>query len=190
MLELGLISAGAACSACSAAGPSTLPAPPPPASEDADVQMLNKTRTLVLEAAPACDVPGQRPSPGAGGALEVGADAVSLRVEFDLGTARLATDAAQRLDRLASTLKDPALAGARFLVTGHTDTSGSDAINVPLSCNRAKAVRDHLLSRGFDPARLDAVGFGARRPLDGTPAADAANRRVEIRRLVPQKASP
>jgi outer membrane protein OmpA-like peptidoglycan-associated protein len=158
------------------------------ASDKDEVSILDGTRTFMLEAAPGCDVAGS--SPTSGGALEVGVEAVRLRVEFEIGTARLTPSATERLERLAATLDDKALTSAQFLITGHTDASGSDAINVPLSCERAKAVRDHLVSLGVDARRLVAVGFGARRRLAGTQPLDAANRRVEIRRLMPRTEKP
>ena len=152
-----------------------------------DVATLNRTRTIELEAAPICHSSAAR---DAARSLVVGADALSLRVEFQLGTATLSPAAAAQLDRLVTTLSDPALAGARFMVAGHTDARGSDAINVPLSCDRAKAVRAYLEQKGVDPARLQAEGFGARLPLAGTLPLDGANRRVEVRRLGPKKEAP
>ena len=157
------------------------------ATPTSDVATLNRTRTIELEAAPACD---SSAASGAGRSLQAGADALSLLVEFQLGTATLSPGAAAQLDRLVTTLSDPALASARFMVAGHTDARGSDAINVPLSCDRAKAVRAYLEQKGVDPARLQAEGFGARLPLAGTPPLDGANRRVEVRRLGPKKETP
>lgn len=155
-----------------------------------DVATLNKTRTIELEAAPVCDSGAASFASGAARSLRVGADALSLRIEFQLGTATLSQGAAAQLDRLAATLSAPALAGAHFMVAGHTDARGSDAINTPLSCDRAKAVRAYLEQKGIDPARLQAEGFGARLPLTGTPPLDGANRRVEVRRLGLKKETP
>lgn len=155
-----------------------------------DVATLNRTRTIVLEDVPACDASGAAPGAAADGSLRVGADALSLHVEFELGTARLSAQAAAQLERLSETLNDPALAGARFLIAGHTDARGSDALNVPLSCRRALAVRAFLQARGVDAERLQAEGFGARMPLAGAAPLDAANRRVEVRRLAPGPAAP
>jgi len=70
-------------------------------------------------------------------------------------------------------------------VYGHTDPSGGDAINIPLSQNRARSVADYLAQRGVDPNRIASQGFGSSRPLPGnynrTEAERQANRRVEIR---------
>ena len=152
-----------------------------------DVATLNRTRTIKIEGVPTCDL---NVVGGVDRTLEVGADALSLRIEFQLGTATLTPGAATQLDRLATTLRDPALAGARFMVAGHTDARGSDAVNEPLSCARAQVVRDRLQQRGVDAVRLQAEGFGARLPLAGTLPLDGANRRVEVRRLAPTLRTP
>jgi len=147
------------------------------------------TRTLEIETVPQCD--GGAAAAGDSGTsrnLEVGADAVTLRIEFERGTARLRPDATRRLDQLGATLRDPALAGARFLIAGHTDSTGSDAVNVPLSCERAKAVRDYMAQQHHvDADRFQVEGFGAMQLLDAQQPTAAANRRVEVRRLFPAK---
>ncbi|ARS27473.1 OmpA family protein [Sphingomonas sp. KC8] len=73
-------------------------------------------------------------------------------------------------------------------VYGHTDSSGNDAINIPLSENRAKSVADYLSTRGVNRARIGTQGFGASQPIasNATPDGRAQNRRVEIK-IVPVK---
>jgi len=156
-----------------------------------DVKALTGTvtRTLVIEEVPQCDdgVATAGDSPTSRN-FEVGADAVTLRIEFERGTARLRPDATRRLDQLGATLHDPTLAGARFLIAGHTDSTGSDAVNVPLSCERAKAVRNYMAQRHRVSAdRFQVEGFGAVQLLDVQQPTAAANRRVEVRRLFPAK---
>ena len=86
---------------------------------------------------------------------------------------------AQTLSSYPSTLID---------VYGHTDPSGGDSINLPLSRNRAQSVANYLASKGVQPARIATQGFGSAQPLEGndnsTEAERSANRRVEIR-IVP-----
>ena len=67
-------------------------------------------------------------------------------------------------------------------IIGHTDSTGSDAINNPLSVARAQAVRDHLIARGVAAARIQTEGRGEREPVadNGSEAGRAKNRRVEI----------
>jgi outer membrane protein OmpA-like peptidoglycan-associated protein len=74
------------------------------------------------------------------------------------------------------------------LVVGHTDISGSDAINEPLSRQRAQTVRDYLYARGIPAARLETAGRAAREPVadNGSEAGRAKNRRVEIFLREPQ----
>ena len=71
-------------------------------------------------------------------------------------------------------------------VYGHTDPSGGDAINVPLSKNRAESVASYLGQQGVNRARIATQGFGSSQPIadNGTETGRAQNRRVEIR-IVP-----
>ncbi len=67
----------------------------------------------------------------------------------------------------------------RFEINGHTDSTGSEAHNMELSQNRAKAVADYLLSQGVPKEQIALVqGFGKSQPLD--PNNLAKNRRVEV----------
>lgn len=71
-------------------------------------------------------------------------------------------------------------------VYGHTDPSGGDAINIPLSKNRAESVANYLTQRGVQRTRIATQGFGSSQPIadNGTEAGRSQNRRVEIR-IVP-----
>ncbi|SNS18760.1 Outer membrane protein OmpA [Sphingomonas laterariae] len=71
-------------------------------------------------------------------------------------------------------------------VYGHTDSTGNDTINIPLSQNRAKSVADYLTTRGVTSARIGTQGFGASQPIasNSTVEGRAQNRRVEIK-IVP-----
>jgi len=73
-------------------------------------------------------------------------------------------------------------------VYGHTDSTGNDAINIPLSQNRAQAVANYLTSRGVAAARIGTQGFGASQPVasNATVEGRQQNRRVEIK-IVPVK---
>jgi outer membrane protein OmpA-like peptidoglycan-associated protein len=90
------------------------------------------------------------------------------------------------LDDVASTL---ASYNQTFIdVYGHTDSTGNDSINVPLSQNRAQAVSSYLATRGVAPARIGTQGFGASQPVasNATIEGRQQNRRVEIK-IVPVK---
>lgn len=90
------------------------------------------------------------------------------------------------LDQVAQTLA--AYPSTLIDIYGHTDPSGGDAINIPLSQNRAQSVANYLVARGVNSARIATQGYGSSQPLPGntnaTEAERAANRRVEIR-IVP-----
>lgn len=67
-------------------------------------------------------------------------------------------------------------------IVGHTDSTGSDAINNPLSVNRAQSARDYLVSRGVVSSRISIDGRGSREPIadNATEAGRARNRRIDI----------
>jgi outer membrane protein OmpA-like peptidoglycan-associated protein len=67
-------------------------------------------------------------------------------------------------------------------IVGHTDSTGSDAINNPLSVNRAQRARDYLVARGVSSSRISIDGRGSREPVadNGTADGRARNRRIDI----------
>lgn len=106
---------------------------------------------------------------------------ISDRVYFELGTAKLDPRSNALLDEVARVLNQaPQIQLVQ--IEGHTDKSGSAATNIPLSANRAKAVRSYLISKGIDASRLRAKGYGSSRPLVTNTKDDTteANRRVEF----------
>ncbi|MHA7599231.1 OmpA family protein [Alicycliphilus sp. T452] len=84
------------------------------------------------------------------------------------------------LDRFAEGLRNNPNADVRII--GHTDSTGSDAINDPLSLDRATSTRNYLTARGVSGARIHVEGRGSREPIAGNDTAEgrARNRRVEI----------
>ena len=101
-------------------------------------------------------------------------------ISFDVGRSDIKANFAEVLDGFAQGLV--ANPQARVRVVGHTDSTGSDAINDPLSVNRASRTRDHLAARGVVVGRVDIDGQGARAPIASNNTAEgrARNRRVEI----------
>ncbi len=101
-------------------------------------------------------------------------------ISFAVGSARVDADFKKILNTFATGLvQNPA---ATVMVVGHTDSSGSDAVNNPLSLKRANSVRDYLVSKGVAASRFETEGRGSREPLvaNDTKANRAKNRRVEI----------
>ncbi|MCB1886574.1 MAG: OmpA family protein [Rhodocyclaceae bacterium] len=101
-------------------------------------------------------------------------------VSFDVGRAAIKPNMRPILSRFADTLE--ANPGTAVRIVGHTDSTGSDAVNDPLSTRRAASARDFLVDQGVSPARIDIAGRGSRQPVasNETAAGRAENRRVEI----------
>lgn len=101
-------------------------------------------------------------------------------ISFDSGRYDIKSNLRPILDRFATTLNQNPVTTVN--VIGHTDSSGSDAINDPLSVNRAGATRDYLVARGVAANRISIDGRGAREPVgdNSTAAGRAMNRRIEI----------
>ncbi|HTN69124.1 MAG TPA: OmpA family protein [Dysgonamonadaceae bacterium] len=109
----------------------------------------------------------------------------AIKVTFESGilfaTNSSTLNAASRssLDKFATSLQNNPDTDVR--IYGHTDSTGSDAINNPLSQRRAEAVYNYLLSRGVSGNRIESQGFGSSEPVadNTTVAGRSQNRRVE-----------
>ncbi|HWH83300.1 MAG TPA: OmpA family protein [Burkholderiaceae bacterium] len=101
-------------------------------------------------------------------------------ISFDTGSAAIKPPLRAVLDPFAGGLRDDP--SARLLIVGHTDSTGPDAVNNPLSLERAQSVRDYLVSRGVAAGRVETAGRGDREPVasNANDAGRAKNRRVEI----------
>jgi outer membrane protein OmpA-like peptidoglycan-associated protein len=99
-------------------------------------------------------------------------------LQFDLGKSTLKSAAKNDLAKFASTLKnDPMLA---VDIQGYTDATGGDAINLPLSDKRAKAVSSYLVSQGVSSSQFKNVaGYASANPIVNATVAPE-NRRVEV----------
>jgi len=102
-----------------------------------------------------------------------------------------ATDQDQVIPAFYSTLDSVALVLNKYNQTlinvyGHTDSTGSDSYNQALSQRRANSVSSYLATRGVNPQRMIAQGFGESRPIadNSSEVGRAQNRRVEIQ-IVP-----
>ncbi|MEA1014545.1 OmpA family protein [Sphingomonas sp. LY54] len=115
-------------------------------------------------------------------------DEIALRmpagITFPINSYQIQPQFQSTLDDVARTLAS--YPSTMIDVYGHTDPSGGDGINIPLSQNRAQSVASYLAQRGVNQARIATQGFGSSRPIadNGTEAGRSANRRVEIR-IVP-----
>lgn len=100
---------------------------------------------------------------------------------FALNKSDLNTSSKNELAQFSQVLKSNS--GCSVDIYGYTDTTGNDAINVPLSQKRAESVSDYLKSCGVGMAQIQKVqGFGSANPVasNSTKAGQALNRRVEV----------
>jgi outer membrane protein OmpA-like peptidoglycan-associated protein len=101
-------------------------------------------------------------------------------ISFDTGRSDIKPNLRPILDQFATGLSGQPNTEVRII--GHTDNTGSDAVNDPLSVQRAQAAKEYLAVRGVNPNRILTAGRGEREPIadNRTEAGRASNRRVEI----------
>ena len=122
--------------------------------------------------------------------LRIG-DSIVVRIPaaltFDAGSSVVKPQFDATLKEIARTVRT---SNQGFVdVLAHTDTTGTEQVNLALSQKRATAVGAYLASHGVAKSRIASKGYGESAPLydpDTTDAEKAANRRVEIR-LVPYR---
>lgn len=99
---------------------------------------------------------------------------------FRAGSNVLEESSHEALDEIVKLLQ--ANASFKLRIEGHTDSTGSAALNITLSQSRADAVKKYLTDKGVDAQRLQATGFGSSKPLttNSTLEGRKRNRRVEL----------
>lgn len=110
-------------------------------------------------------------------------------VLFDTGKYDLKPSAETSLEQLANLVKG--YPGYPVMIEGHTDNVGSAESNQTLSENRAKAVKDWLMTRGgVSEACVTTHGFGETKPVASNDSAEGRqkNRRVEVHLMKPTNA--
>ncbi|MCC6716759.1 MAG: OmpA family protein [Acetobacteraceae bacterium] len=123
------------------------------------------------------------PPASAATAPQGAAPSIDLTVQFPSGSAELTAQAMRTLDELGRALNSETLAGYRFRIEGHTDTTGSREMNMALSQARAARVAAYLHSKfGVASSRLQAVGRGQEDLKVPTPdqTDEPRNRRVQV----------
>ncbi len=109
---------------------------------------------------------------------------------FKSGTDQLEPGCDAKAKKLANALVDAkkklnaaGVQNFKFVVSGHTDSSGNAASNKELSKKRAAVIEKELVAKGIPAAEIESVGMGSEKPLvkpDDTPQKKAKNRRYEI----------
>lgn len=109
--------------------------------------------------------------------LSLGSDAL-----FDVSSTELKPEGIAALQNFVMQLLGRG-AIKNIKIIGHTDSSGSDALNQQLSIKRAVTVRDALINNGLSDTIMLVSGVGSSQPIaaNDSPANKALNRRVEIK---------
>ncbi|MBQ0056299.1 MAG: OmpA family protein [Bacteroidales bacterium] len=109
----------------------------------------------------------------------------AIKVTFDAdmsfakNQANLSASAKNAIVSFAQTMAAEDMINTAIVVKGHTDSSGGDKINQPLSEKRAAAVGDVLRANSIAASRITQYGMASSEPKTDN-AADAVNRRVEV----------
>ncbi|MFV0571773.1 MAG: OmpA family protein [Xanthomarina gelatinilytica] len=113
-------------------------------------------------------------------AVQKSLNAYAKTILFDTGKSSIKEQSAEVLQNIIGILNE--YPNAKFSIEGHTDSVGSEALNMKLSKERASSVMNYLISNGVASSRLSHDGYGESRPIDSnkTRAGRANNRRVEI----------
>lgn len=106
---------------------------------------------------------------------------LTVVINFELNSVAIVPDSYRTVGVIADALHYPTLLGQRFLIVGHTDSTGDANANLKLSLSRAEAIRDALSTTfAVPPDQLLAIGVGEEMPLDAAHPTAATNRRVQL----------
>ncbi|UNY99933.1 OmpA family protein [Zhouia spongiae] len=99
---------------------------------------------------------------------------------FDTGKSTIKSESQKVLNDIINILKE--YPNSKFHIEGHTDSTGSESLNMRLSKARANAVEAYLESNGISADRLTSEGYGESKPIASNATRDGRrqNRRVEI----------
>lgn len=103
--------------------------------------------------------------------------------ELEKGCGKKSKQLANQIIDVKKSLQSQGHSGFKFVVSGHTDSSGDAAKNKDLSARRAQVMVKELIAQGVDANDIEAVGMGSEKLLvnpDNTPAKKAKNRRYEV----------
>lgn len=112
--------------------------------------------------------------------LVKGSKIILKNIFFDVGKTELKIESKSELDNVVTLMNENPL--LKIIISGFTDNVGKPGDNITLSIGRAKSVIHYLQSKGIDPKRLSAKGFGETNSIAGndTESGRALNRRTEL----------
>ncbi|MCU0446536.1 MAG: OmpA family protein [Microscillaceae bacterium] len=133
------------------------------------------------------DVPGPKDNKGCPKLVNKEQEEIinkASKVLFATALADLRPESLDILDKLAQVIFDLTQKYGKLAIRleGHTDSDGTNEMNLELSRARARSVRDYLVSRGVDAFTIATAGYGEERPIDtnATPQGKQNNRRTDI----------
>jgi outer membrane protein OmpA-like peptidoglycan-associated protein len=137
-------------------------APPLPVAQ---MKVAEAPRPAPVVAQAPAPAPAPRPAPAPAPAPQVQKITLDSKVLFDFDKAVLKADGKAAIDSQVVGKLPQVQRLDVILVSGHTDRLGTDAYNQKLSERRADAVREYLVSKGVDKAKIETVGLGEKQPL-------------------------
>jgi OOP family OmpA-OmpF porin len=114
----------------------------------------------------------------------------AVEIAFDEDAAVARPDSYRTLGRIADTLSDPSLLGYKFLIVGHTLSTGRRENNLTLSQRRADVIREVLINTfKISPKRLVTIGLGEEQMLDSAHPAAPINQSIQVATVGPLETS-
>ena len=143
--------------------------PAPRAADVAFINRIRKTRSLsVADREQIASLAKERPQ-------------IDLEINFEYNSASVTPSSEPQLHNLGKALTSSELAGAVFMLGGHTDAKGTDGYNQSLSERRAETVKKFLMENyKISAENLVSTGYGETELKNKTDPLAAENRRVQI----------
>jgi OmpA-OmpF porin, OOP family len=115
----------------------------------------------------------------------------AVEISFDQDAAVVRPESYRTLGRIADTLTDPSLLGYKFLIVGHTMSTGRRENNMTLSQRRADVIREVLINTfKISPKRLVTIGLGEEQMLDAANPAAPINQSIQVATVGALEANP
>lgn len=139
--------------------------------------------TVQQDPFPAMEIHADRPAPPPPKVVLTDSNIqIADKVQFETGSDKLLPVSFPLLDQVAQVMSENEQIEL-VEVQGHTDATGTAALNRKLSQKRAESVTKYLVGKGIAKTRLQSKGYGPDVPIadNGTPEGRDQNRRVEFK---------
>jgi outer membrane protein OmpA-like peptidoglycan-associated protein len=106
---------------------------------------------------------------------------LTVEINFEYNSVAIVPESYRAIGLMADALHHPILLPYKFLIVGHTDSTGDPKYNLGLSQKRADAIKEALSTTfAVNPNRLFTVGVGEEEPIEPAQPTAAINRRVQV----------